>query len=173
MNRVLTSDWLREEFIDVEASETQVAWRSAAVHRYLQQVDGFLERLLLLIHIAAGQPGRATELLSLRHINTVHGRHRNIFIENGLASTVTAYHKGYSVSNSTKIIHRFLSKPVSELVVYYLWLVMPFAQNLERDCTAGRGSCRPFSGPVGNAAGTPIGCGRSCSERPRASCRPR
>jgi hypothetical protein len=66
------------------------------VDQYLQQVKGFLERLLLLVHITGGQPAWATELLSLRHSNTIHGRHHNIFIEHGLVSTVTTYYKGYS-----------------------------------------------------------------------------
>ena len=139
----------------MEASETQVVWRSAAVYHYLKQVDGFLERLLLLIYITAGQPGRATELLSLRHINTVHGRHRNIFIENGLVSTVTVYYKGYSVSNSTKIIHRYLPRPVSELVVYYLWLVMPFTQNLERRLYGRQRKLLPFLWPRGEGSWDP------------------
>lgn len=64
--------------------------------RYLEWRDQFLERLLLLIHITAGQPARGTELLSLRHRNTVYGRHRSIFIENGLVATVANYHKGYN-----------------------------------------------------------------------------
>ena len=60
----------------------------------------------------------------------MHGLRRNIFIENGLVSFVTSYHKGYSIQGSTKIIHRYLPKEVSELVVYYLWLVLPFVQQL-------------------------------------------
>ncbi|EAL89304.1 putative telomere-associated RecQ helicase [Aspergillus fumigatus Af293] len=107
MDRVLNADWLREEFLELYQ---------------------FLERLLLLIHITAGQPRRATELLGLWHKNTVHGRHWSIYLEHRLVSTITAYHKGYSVSNSIKIIYCYLLKPVSELVVYYLWLVLPFWQ---------------------------------------------
>jgi hypothetical protein len=45
------------------------------VVEYLQQVDGFLQRLLLLVHITSGQPARATKLLGLRHHNTLQGRH--------------------------------------------------------------------------------------------------
>jgi hypothetical protein len=33
---------------------------------------------------------------------------------------VTTYHKGYSISNTTKIIHHYLPKAISKLVVYYL-----------------------------------------------------
>jgi hypothetical protein len=95
-------------------------------------VDGFLQCLLLLVHITSRQPARATKLLGLRHRNTLQGRHQNIFIKHGLVSMVTMYHKGYSISNTTKIIHRYLPKAVSELVVYYLWLVLPFREALER-----------------------------------------
>jgi hypothetical protein len=132
LDRVLTVDWLRAEWVEVRPSDSQMVWHASVVDHYLQQVDQFLERLLLLIHLTAGQPARATELLSLRHSNTVCGRHRNIFIEHGLVSTVTTYHKGYSMTNSTKIIHRYLPAEVSELVVYYLWLILPFARAIQR-----------------------------------------
>jgi hypothetical protein len=39
---------------------------------------------------------------------------------------VTFYHKGYSVEGCVKIIYRYLSEEVSKLVVYYLWLILPF-----------------------------------------------
>jgi hypothetical protein len=41
------------------------------------------------------------------------------------------YHKGYNITGSTKIIHRYLLKEVSELLMYYLWLVLPFWQQLD------------------------------------------
>jgi hypothetical protein len=105
-------------------------WNKQAVKEYLAQVDAFLERLLLAAHITGGQPARGTELLSLQPYNTQHGLWRSIFIENGLISLVTSYHKGYSVSGSTRIIHRYLPKDVSRLLVYYLWLVQPFCEQL-------------------------------------------
>jgi hypothetical protein len=46
-------------------------------------------------------------------------------------STVTVYHKGYNIIGSTKIIHRYLPKEISKMVVYYLWLILPFWQKLE------------------------------------------
>ena len=94
-------------------------------------MDAFLERLLVLILLRAGQPARGTEILSLRHANTVNGHHRNVFIEGGMVSTVTTYHKGYSTTGNTKIIHRYLPKEVGELLIYYLWLVQPFCGKLE------------------------------------------
>jgi hypothetical protein len=150
LDRVLGVDWLREEFLEVRqiGQVDEVLWREGPVTQYLQRVDGFLQRLLLLVHITSSQPARATELLGLRHRNTLQGRHRNIFIEHGLVSTVTMYHKGYSISNTTKIIHRYLPKAVSELVVYYLWLILPFREALERLARGHRGPASAFLWPA-------------------------
>jgi superfamily II DNA helicase RecQ len=87
--------------------------------------------MLVLMHITGGQPARKTELLTIRHSNTVKGVHRNVFIENGLVVLVTRYHKGYTMNGDVKIIHRYLSRAVGELWVWYVWLVLPFQQRLE------------------------------------------
>jgi hypothetical protein len=41
------------------------------------------------------------------------------------------YYKGYYILGSTKIIHWYLPREVSKLIVYYLWLVLPFRESLE------------------------------------------
>jgi RecQ family ATP-dependent DNA helicase len=102
-----------------------------AVERYMGRIVEFREKLAVLMHIAGGQPARGPEILSVRHSNTVKGGHRNIFIEDGMVVFVTRYHKGYNVSGDVKIIHRYLPREVGELVVWYLWLVLPFQQRLE------------------------------------------
>jgi RecQ family ATP-dependent DNA helicase len=101
------------------------------VERYMDRVVAFREKLIVLMHIAGGQPARGPEIMSIRHSNTVKGGHRNIFIEDGMVVFVTRYHKGYSVSGDVKIIHRYLPREVGELLVYYMWLVLPFQQRLE------------------------------------------
>jgi hypothetical protein len=127
LDRVLHHDWLKREFLATKAGSR---WKQVAVRQYLRQVDQFLESLLLLVHLTGGQPARGTELLSLRHRNTTHAIRRSIFIEDGLVTFVTFYHKGYSITGSTKIIHRYLPREVGELVLYYLWLVEPFCGQL-------------------------------------------
>jgi hypothetical protein len=92
LNRVASTDWLQEEFFAQTKSGKRTAkWSRRAAEHYLQQVDAFLHRLLLLVHIIGGQPSRGTELLSLQHRNTAHGPRRNVFIENGLVSFVIFY----------------------------------------------------------------------------------
>jgi hypothetical protein len=130
LDRVIEHEWLSDEFLDL-VDRHKVKWRRKRVERYFRDVDLFLERLLLLVHVTSGQPARGTELLTLRHTNTSSGHHRSIFIENGLVGTVTSYHKGYNITNTLKIIHRYLPKEVSELLVYYLWLVLPFREKLD------------------------------------------
>ena len=131
LDRVLEADVLRAKFIELRKKDSKVLWKVTAAKKYISKIESFLERLLLLVHITAGQPARGTEILSLRHCNTVNGHHRSIFIKGGLVSTVTAYHKGYNIIGSTKIIHRYLPREVSELVVYYLWFILPFWRSLD------------------------------------------
>lgn len=48
-----------------------------------------------------------------------------------MVTFVTKYHKGFYASNDVKVIHRYLPREVGELVVWYLWLVLPFVEKLQ------------------------------------------
>lgn len=96
----------------------------------MKTIDGFRGQLLALMHITRGQPARGPEILSVRHSNTTQGRFRNLFIEDGMVMFVTQYHKGEQYQANLKIIHRYLPREVGELVVWYRWLVVPFAQRM-------------------------------------------
>lgn len=82
------------------------------------------------MHITSGKSARGTELLTLRHMNTWNGHRRSILNENGMVGTVTSYYRGYNVTGTLKIIQRYLPKEVSELLIYYLRLVISFWQYL-------------------------------------------
>ena len=97
----------------------------------MHQVARFRGLLLVLMHISGGQPARGPEILSCRHRNTAAGSHRNVFIEDGQVVFVTKYHKGEQMSRDVKIIHRYLPYEVGELVVWYLWLALPFIERIE------------------------------------------
>ena len=135
----------RQFFIDSE----KLLWNQQHVKQYLQLTQTFLRRLLLLVHMTGGQPARGTELLTLRWRNSVRSEIRNIFIENGMVSFVTSYHKNYAATNSTKIIHRYLPLEVGEILVYYLWLVLPFVEQLSvLVCLPGLGDPGSFLWPA-------------------------
>lgn len=147
LHRVLRTDRLREQFT-YHSSSQHVVWDKQAVRQYHKQVDAFLEGLLLLIHITSGQPARGSEITSLQHTNSTF--HRNMFIEHGLVALVTSYHKGYTCTGSTKIIHRYLPKEVSELVVYYLWMVLPFLRELDLLVPSKKSRATSFLWPDGD-----------------------
>jgi hypothetical protein len=66
---------------------------------------------------------------------------------------VTTYHKGYNITGSTKIIHRYLPKEVGELLVYYLWLVRPFCNSLELLAFRNKNQPSPFLWATGKGKG--------------------
>ncbi len=104
------------------------------VKDYSRAKRKFKELVLILCYLTGGQPGRATELLSVQYKNSPNGTGRGIFVEAGLLAIMTAYYKGFGLSSKTKVIHRYLPREVGELVFYYLWLVQPFWEALRIVC---------------------------------------
>src|SRR5277367_6555500 len=129
LKRVSHEPRLQREWIeDVEGDHP---YRMEAVAEYQQKVEQFQEKLLLILHMVGGQPARATELIGMRYANTKQGGLRNIFIDRGMVAFVTTYHKNYRQTGKMKIIHRYLPREVGELLLRYLWLVLPFWQAVQ------------------------------------------
>lgn len=131
--RALAEERLKKQFIrreqDATGSARDIPWRGQGVRDYMQQIRRFKERLFVLAHMTGGAPARGTEVVSVQCENGVNGRGtRGVFVGRGLVSFVTSYHKGYSASKKVKVVHRYVPREVSEMVVYYLWLVQPFAR---------------------------------------------
>jgi hypothetical protein len=109
-----------------------IQWQGEAVEQYKRKRELFQEKILVLMHMCSGQAARATEIMSIRHRNMSNGGiRRNVFIDRGLVLFVTAYHKGYELSEHTKIIQRFLPREVGELLICYLWLALPFSEAMQ------------------------------------------
>ncbi|KXH39658.1 hypothetical protein CSAL01_12557 [Colletotrichum salicis] len=111
--------------------ELFVPFQPEAVRTYGYTFEQFRERLWMLLHMLGGQPGRATEVSGLRIVNTVNGGVRNVFAHDSMMCFVTSYHKGYRTTGQAKVIHRYLPREVGELFVWYLWLVLPFWQEVQ------------------------------------------
>jgi superfamily II DNA helicase RecQ len=110
----------------------QAEWRDVAVAAYMKSVRKFKESLFTLVHLTAGAPARGTEITSIQYENEEQGvGYRGVFVESGLVSFTTTYHKGYSFSKRVKTIHRYVPREVSELVVYFLGLAQPFIDDLQ------------------------------------------
>lgn len=83
--------------------------------------------LLVAMHVCEGQPARGPGMLSLCWYNTDRGGLRNVILEDNTVVFVTRYHKRANITNDTNIVHRYLPRELGCLVIWYLWLVRPFA----------------------------------------------
>ncbi|RMI97528.1 hypothetical protein CDV36_016208 [Fusarium kuroshium] len=128
--KVWSNETLRRAWLE-EHSDPGFKVREKRAWRYGEFLEEFLEVLLFLVHLSGGQAARSLELLTLRHRNTVNGGVRNIFFDRGLIMLVAGYHKGFSRTERVKVIHRFLPREISILVIYYLWLALPYWEDVQ------------------------------------------
>jgi RecQ family ATP-dependent DNA helicase len=128
---------LHAQFLDEDEKLKKQA--VAAYQRHIERMQELFWALMMLL----SQPPRAPELFGMRWKNTAYGGVRNIVIEEGLVGYVAQYHKGYRSSGDVKIIHRYLPREVGELLVYYLWLILPFWEKLQFQIT-GKDCSSPF-----------------------------
>jgi superfamily II DNA helicase RecQ len=106
-------------------------WKAKGIRKYEWAVEKFLEHLLILIHITGGQPGRGTEITTLKYANSM-GALRNVFIYDGQVMLVTEYHKSVTITDQLKVIPRFLPERVGKMLIIYLAYVLPFRQLLDQ-----------------------------------------
>lgn len=141
----------------VSDARATVPYQETAVRRYGKLVERFREGLLATMHMLGGMPARAWEILEIRHTNTAHGGARNVMVDRGMVMFVTLYHKNYRSAEQVKVIHRYLPREVGELVVWYLWLVLPFWQQVQGMMTGGdRPSAFLWADEVVGQAGEPV-----------------
>ncbi|KAG7416705.1 hypothetical protein Forpi1262_v016777 [Fusarium oxysporum f. sp. raphani] len=130
IKKVLQDSSLRSKWIK-SMNDNGVEINSKMAYRYGLRIEKALELLAVLAHISGGFPLRAWELLVVRHRNTSNGGIRNILCDQGLIMIVTGAHKGFTTTGRLKIIHRFLPREVGSLLTYYLWLVLPFWEDIQ------------------------------------------
>jgi hypothetical protein len=131
LRRICEEEALRQVWLKEGIRAGENPYHSRAVHKYQKRLDRFLEKLLIIIHMVGGQAPRATEILGMQYCNSSNGGFRNILIHRGLVCFIAAYHKNYHSSEQVKIIHRYLPRAVGELLVRFLWLVLPFWQQVQ------------------------------------------
>lgn len=114
----------------MKAERENKPFRTEAVRQYGIQVQQFQERLFVLMHMLS-MPARVLEISGIRFKNTMNGGVRNTMVHNQMISFITTYHKGYRITGEAKIIHRYMLREVGELIVWYLWLILPFWQQVQ------------------------------------------
>ena len=99
--------------------------------------------------MSGGPPSRGPEILSIRHRNTFNGGLRNIGIENGMMFFAPRTHKNYMQRGKEKVVHHFLPREIGELLMYWLWIVLPFWDKVQISIDADvRSSAFLWGGPA-------------------------
>jgi superfamily II DNA helicase RecQ len=128
--------WARQREPGQKMQSSTGGWSWWRVKRYLRQVDCFLELLLVCVHMTSGQPGRGSEVTTMRHRNGVL-QDRNIFVTDGQIMTVVRYHKSQSQWDKPKIVPRFLPPQVGQMLAVYLAYLQPFQEYLRVEVLGG------------------------------------
>lgn len=127
------SSQLLQGNLDQVTKHCDLAFSSVGIEDYFRKVKQFKEEMIVLCHLTAGAPARGPELFSVMYENGQDSRaQRAVFIDDGMLELVILYHKGFSLTQKVKIIHRYLPQEVGELLVYFLWLVEPFLRQLQQ-----------------------------------------
>lgn len=104
--------------------------RPDAFLRYVNAARRFLLKLMGVMLLTGGQPCRVTELLTIRHTNTVFGGLRTI-----LRSLEGWYYapqltKDYLHTGHTHVNYHLLPQEVGDVLCRYLWHVQPFIDEM-------------------------------------------
>jgi superfamily II DNA helicase RecQ len=126
-------EWMLHRVMQTAAGQQLLSgdstWNVKQVKRYLRRVDYFLGLMLTSVHITSGQPGRGSEVTTMRHRNGVL-QDRNVFVVDGQVMTVARYHKSQSQWDKPKVVPRFLPWRLGQVVAVYLAYIQPFQEYL-------------------------------------------
>ena len=90
-------------------------------------------RIILLFHITSGLPSRVTELATTTFTNSLNSLKRNLIMDSNMKLFVFRLRYLKNLHNTLKESSaiKYLSQPVSYLVLVYLVVVLPFKSFLE------------------------------------------
>lgn len=107
-----------------------IAWIDDRKHWYLAVERSFLRKLMVAVHVMAGQPARGPELGSIKVCNSTYSA-RNVVVLNGRVCIVTMYDKSRRRRGNTDYVIRVLPDDLSQMVAQYIVYVRPFVRVLD------------------------------------------
>ena len=128
---IFDDEKLRNRFFRL--NNNQLIFRPNNVKRYIRNMTEFLMKLMLLFHITSGLPSRIIELAITTFINSLNTLKRNLIMNSNMKLFVFRLRYSKNLHNTLKESSaiKYLSQPVSYLVLVYLVIVFPFKSFLE------------------------------------------
>ena len=105
-----------------ETGAGRIVWRRDALKEWMHTVGKWLQKLLSIVHLVAGQPARGVELLACGTRNTT-AQPRGVYYVDGLVMLLTLYGKADGQRGRQQPVARFLDRGTSVLLVSYLTYV--------------------------------------------------
>jgi hypothetical protein len=97
---------------------------------YKEDCNRLLVLLLGLVYLFGGQPPRGSELTMTRMFNTCDAE-RNIYVIDHQLVVISRYHKSQNLTGCEKTIARFLPSVVSDILLSYIYHIMPLLRSME------------------------------------------
>lgn len=107
-NPSLKSKWI-SAIQQKDGADRGVVWETGKRNAFLDRGRELLKKILVLIHISSGSPGRGTELLSVKLVNTP-ADERNVYWMEGSITLFIKYWKGVAKSGKEHV------RQISQLV---------------------------------------------------------
>jgi len=114
-------------------------WDDDRVKIWLMECDEFMDDLTILVHLAFGQPARASELATLR-VRDNHLEFRSVYAIRNRFTLIQMYHKSMNVTAKFKPIARFAPASLNADIILYFHLIRPVQAFLYRAVFPGRRS---------------------------------
>jgi hypothetical protein len=128
IKKVLNNKAIREQWFSTRTNRVIPSMANS----YYGHLDRFLRILMVLIYMTSGAPARGTEVPTILHANSP-ANPRSIFLDKRtrLFLIRLRYSKTFSVTGQEQGALRVLPYAVSQLVLIYLVVILPFQQCLE------------------------------------------
>ena len=131
---IFDDELLRNRFFRVKSgNKPTLIFRSNNIKHYIRSITEFLMKLMLLFHITSGLPSRVTELATTTFVNSLNTLKRNLIMDSNMKLFVFRLRYSKNIHNTLKESSaiKYLSQPVSYLVLVYLVVILPFKSFLE------------------------------------------
>jgi hypothetical protein len=123
LSHILINPALKQRYIAM-IDNGYISYNAQAYYLYSEKLQSALELLSSIIHIAAGMPGRSTEVCGLKLYNSA-GK-RNVFYLNDQIALFYTYGKTNSIKDSNSGVFRFLPNLLTRRFVLLVALIRPF-----------------------------------------------
>jgi hypothetical protein len=123
IQHIVSNTSLHLRFIScIEDGGRKIIWNTKTLSNWMKRVGNWLQRLLSIAHLIAGQPARGVEFLSCAIWNTP-TQIQGVYFVDGLMMLLSLYGKADNLRGTQRPIERFLCKDTSFLLINYLMYV--------------------------------------------------